>query len=277
LALLRGHMEQVLAALIEAIFAIMGKPDTTVCQFPFAMDKLLELVVAPKQRMLGLIINTNNLTVSIPPDYVAEVLDLISTTWHSHRRCFSVGEAQKLTGKLGHLPEGAHWVFHLLTHLYASIAYALAENKRLLVDTSPEFCDMCLSLKTGTFPCSAKDQVKHINFAMKKAAHLVHHTKFKYNINRMMCQEIEFFQKKLLLESGIAWETPIVHIITRMPTFTSFGDSCLEGAGGYSIMLGFWWHIPFPKAVKQRTLLHKQDNKDGLLISINVLKFVTFI
>ncbi len=42
-------------------------------------------------------------------------------------------------------------------------------------------------------------------------------------------------------------------------------------------MLGFWWHIPFPEAVKQRTLLHKQDNKDGLLILINVLKFVTVI
>jgi hypothetical protein len=29
--------------------------------------------------------------------------------------------------------------------------------------------------------------------------------------------------------------------------------------------------------VKQRTLLHKQGNKDGLLILINVLKFVTVI
>ena len=62
-----------------------------------------------------------------------------------------------------------------------------------------------------------------------------------------------------------------------MPTFTTFGDSCLKGARGYSILLGFWWHIPFPKAVKQRTLLHKRDNKDGLLISINVLEFVTVI
>jgi hypothetical protein len=42
-------------------------------------------------------------------------------------------------------------------------------------------------------------------------------------------------------------------------------------------LLGFWWHIPFPKAVKQRTLLHKQNNKDGLLILINVLEFVTVI
>ncbi len=113
---------------------------------------------------------------------------------------------------------------------------------------------------------------------MKKAAHLVHHAKFKYNISKTMHQEIEFFCEKLLFESNITWETPITHIIPRMPTFTSFGDSCLKGAGGYSFsLLGFWWHIPFPKAVKQRTLLHKQDNKDGLLILINVLTFVTVI
>ncbi len=141
--------------------------------------------------MLGLIIDTNNLTVGIPPNYGAEVLNLISTTWHSHCHHFTIGEAQKLLmGKLGHLAEGAHWVFHLLTHLYTSIAYALAENKRLLVNTPPTFCNICLSLKTGTFPCSAKDQVKHINFVMKKAVHLVHHAKFKYNINKTMCQEI---------------------------------------------------------------------------------------
>ena len=124
--------------------------------------------------------------VGIPAEYVAEVLDLINTTWHSRCRCFTVGEAQKLTGKLGHLAEGAHCVFHLLMHLYASIAYALTENERLLADMSPDFHDICLSLKTGTFPCSAKDQVKHINFAMKKPTHLFHHAKFKYNINKTM-------------------------------------------------------------------------------------------
>ncbi len=217
------------------------------------------------------------MTVGIPPDYVAEVLDLLNTTWHSHRHRFTFGEAQRLTGKLGHLAEGANWVFHLLTHLYASIVYALSENKRLLSDTSPEFHNICLSLKTGSFPCSVKDQVKHINFAMKRAAHLVHHTRFQYNINKTMRQEIDFFREKLLPESNIAWETPIAHIIPWTPTFTSFGDSCLEGAGGYCISLGFWWHIPFPEAVIQRTLKHKKDNKDGLLILINVLEFVTVI
>jgi hypothetical protein len=189
-------MELVLAALIEAIFVIMGMPYTTVRQCPLAMDKWLDLVVAPKQRMLGLVIDTNKLTVGIPPDYLVEVFDLLNTKWYSHRRHFTVGDTQKLTGKLGHLAEGANWVFHLLMHLYASIAYALSENKHLLVDASPEFRNICLSLKTGNFPCLAKDQVKHINFVMKKAAHLVHHAKFQYNIIKTMRQEIEFFRKK---------------------------------------------------------------------------------
>ena len=47
--------------------------------------------------------------------------------------------------------------------------------------------------------------------------------------------------------------------------------------GGYSLEFKFWWHIPVPEAVQQRTLLFKADNKDGKLISINVLKFVTVI
>jgi hypothetical protein len=92
-----------------------------------------------------------------------------------------------------------------------------------------------------------------------------------------MRQEIEFFREKLLPTSKICWESPIAHIIPRIPTFTTFGDSCLEGAGGYSLSLGFWWHLPFPEEVKLRTLLHKRDNADGLLISINVLEFVTVI
>ena len=58
-----------------------------------------------------------------------------------------------------------------------------------------------------------------------------------------MWQEIKFFCEKLCPSSGILWDTPIAHIIPRIPTTTAFGDSCLEGAGGYSISLGFWWHI----------------------------------
>ena len=39
LALNADHMEMVLAAMIEAIFIVMGKPDIAVRQCPLAMDK----------------------------------------------------------------------------------------------------------------------------------------------------------------------------------------------------------------------------------------------
>ncbi len=78
-----------------------------------------------------------------------------------------------------------------------------------------------------------------------------------------MRQEIEFFREKLLSNSEICWESPIAHIIPRMPTSITFGDSCLEGTGGYSLSLGSWGHLPFPEKVKLCMLLHKQDNTDG--------------
>jgi hypothetical protein len=164
-----------------------------------------------------------------------------------------------------------------MTHLYASIAYALAENKRLLTDSSQEFRDIVESLRTGSFSCSTSDQNRHTSFALKSAARMVHHAKYKFLINDTMRKEIEFFRDKLQPASTILWETPIAHLIPRTPTATAFGDSCLQGAGGYSIELGFWWHIDFPEEVKRRTLLHKSDNDDGQLISINVLEFVTVV
>ena len=140
-----------LAALIKAIFVVMGEPETSIRKFLLAQDKWVEVVAGPVQTSLGLILDTNRLTVGIPSSYVNDVWAIIDATWHNKRRTFIVSEAQTLTGKLGHLAEGAPWVRHLMTHLYASIAYALAENKRLLTESSQEFCDVIKSIKTGTF------------------------------------------------------------------------------------------------------------------------------
>jgi hypothetical protein len=239
LAIFKEDMEQILAALIKAIFVVMGAPDTSVCQCSLAMDKWEKLHIPPIQTMLGLLIDTNRIIVSIPDDYIQGVCLLIKSTWHTHRQQFTVKEAQELTGKMGHLAKGANWVFHLLTHLYASIAYALSENKKFLADSSPEFQTLIKSLQSGYFFCNVKDQIHHISFAIKRSAKLVHQFRCQYNITQSMCQEIEFFCKKLLPNSGICWESPIAHIIPRMPTFITFGDSCLKGTGGYSLSLGF--------------------------------------
>ena len=48
------------------------------------------------------------LTVGTPMGYVQEVLELLNNTWHVGQKQFIVLEAQKLTGKLGHLAEGSY-------------------------------------------------------------------------------------------------------------------------------------------------------------------------
>ncbi len=78
-------MKMVLAAMIEAIFTVMGEPNDSVRQCPLAMDKWNELVIGPRQIGLGLIIDTNWLTVAIPLKYLKEVCDLLDSTWHPNR------------------------------------------------------------------------------------------------------------------------------------------------------------------------------------------------
>ncbi len=92
-----------------------------------------------------------------------------------------------------------------------------------------------------------------------------------------MHYKIEFFCDKLKPDSGIKWETPIAHLIPQMPFATTIGDSSLEGAGGFSITLGFWWHIHFSDKVVQRTLQFKTSNDNGMLVLINLLEFVMVI
>jgi hypothetical protein len=177
------------------------------------MDKWLELMISPKQTMVGLIINTNRLTVAIPSKYPQEVLDLLNSTWHPNQHCFKVSEAQMLTEKLARLVKGANWVFCLFSHLYLSIAYALSENKRLLTESSAEFRDIVLAIQTNAFVTPYKDLARHTSFTMKRAAKLTHHASYQYNINKTMRYEIKFFRNKLKPDSGIKWEMPIAHLI----------------------------------------------------------------
>ncbi len=86
LATSKENMEQVLAALIEDIFVVMGAPNTSVHQCSLAMDKWEKLHIAPIQTMLRLLINTNKMIISVPDDYIQGVRLLIDSTWHTPRQ-----------------------------------------------------------------------------------------------------------------------------------------------------------------------------------------------
>jgi hypothetical protein len=57
----------------------------------------------------------------------------------------------------------------------------------------------------------------------------MHHSRKEYNINKTMRAEIE----KLHPNSEVEWESPLAMIIPRTPFAVTYGDSCLQGAGGF--------------------------------------------
>ena len=123
---------------------------------------------------------------------------------------------------------------------------------------------MILIMQMNKAVVICKDLALHTSFVMKWAAKMTHHASYKYNINTTMHAEIELFRDKLKLGSDLIPCTPFAMMI---------GDSSLEGAGGFSIKLGFWWHIQFSIEIIQRTLLFR----DSPLVLINVLKYVMVI
>ncbi len=73
--------------------------------------------MGPRQIVLGLLVDTEKMTVSLTEEYIQQVRNLLDL-WDPDRRTFKVGDMQKLVGKLAHLGEGAPWIYKLMFHLY---------------------------------------------------------------------------------------------------------------------------------------------------------------
>jgi hypothetical protein len=226
---------------------------------------------------LGLIVDTNKLTVGITPDYRNQVRELLNESWPASRRIFKVADIQKLVGKLARLGEGAPWIYKIMSHMYTSLAFALKQNKELLLTCSPKFREIVRNIERKQFSGNQSEFARELNFTLKTAAKMVNHYKQIYVINETMRAEIDFIRQALREDSGISFEVPIAFIIPRTPSASLFGDSSLRACGGYSTELRVWWYIPFPDKIIHRTLLHMRNNEDETFISINCLEYVTII
>ena len=80
-----------------------------------------------------------------------------------------------------------------------------------------------------------------------------------------------------LLKSDYKWESHIAFLIPRDPDFVADGDVSQFAAGGFSTKLQFWWHLEWPEEVWARIIKEMKRDKDGKLISINVLEYITVI
>jgi hypothetical protein len=159
----------------------MGQPCPLLCPVVVAMDKLEELEVSPMQILLGLRVNTRELTVSISDEFCSKVLALLTTTWHCPRERFTVKELELLVGKLGRIAQAYRPFYFCMSYLYSSLAFALRKNRAFLVNTLKRFCALIKKTKQDkTHRVAAKE--REINFALSQSAKKVHSCPEKYRI-----------------------------------------------------------------------------------------------
>ena len=92
-AAFQDNMTRLLAAVIKAIFTVYGIPDTAVQQYPLSLKKWHKLIVGPRQIVLGLVVDTNKMTVGITNEYIKKIQVLLGL-WDPNKRFFKVNDMQ---------------------------------------------------------------------------------------------------------------------------------------------------------------------------------------
>ena len=120
------------------------------------LEKWFELIVGPRQIVLGLLVDTNKMTVSLTDEYIQQVRNLLDL-WDPDQRTFKVGDMQKPVGKLARLGEAAPWIYKLMSHLYTSLAFALKSYAKLLEKSSSGFRKFINQIATKNFSGKQSD------------------------------------------------------------------------------------------------------------------------
>jgi hypothetical protein len=277
LASIRKYTLGFLAAVIEAIFAVLGEPDVAKRQCPLALDKWIGMSVGHRITLIGLVWDSRQLTIGMTREYLDQVLHILNTDWPVDVAFFNLSSIVILAGKLARLAEASSWVFHLMPHIYSSIAYALRTHESFLLGECNTFKALIAKIKNLRRLPSEHEDVEHLNFYIRKAAKRKFRSSLRYEVNATLMDEINLLREWLHPMSGVLWESPLAHIIKRTPLAGSAGDSCCFGGGGWSLGLRFWWHLTWPLKILKRTKLYIENNKKGRLISINVLEFISVI
>ena len=91
-------IEQVLITSIDTIFIALDYSDIAQWQDPVSFDKMIELMVSYKNKLLGSMINTRQLTMRAPDEFITEVVNSLHNTWGDHWCSFVAVEEKNLEG-----------------------------------------------------------------------------------------------------------------------------------------------------------------------------------
>ena len=162
--------------------------------------------------------------------------------WHSGRKSFTIIEAVQLLGVVENWAEISPWVRFILSALRLAVTKAL-RSSREIVCKRKEVLNLAREVANDLDISSVMLRKK---FLERKIATDIYHSRVKIFVTTQMAEELRFLTQILEDIEGCPLSCPIAHLIPREPDCQTFGDACLDAAGGFSDCLGFWWHVQFP-------------------------------
>ena len=263
------------AASIEGLFQLLGFPEKDLRRSVLSEDKYFEQACGPIKLQLGYRVNTRTMSVGFSPVRISALADLL-LQWSSRRKSYTIKEAAKLAGLLEFIASVSTWVRFLTVSLKHAILMALRCNTSF-VQRNPKYSTMIADTHLLSTDI---DTIRKKDFAISKIMQQIWNTKKRFHITNALKKELKLLYYLFSNPDTFPFTSPIAHIIDRASDFQAKGDACLDGAGGYSTDLSFWWFVEWPDYVKRKTIKYFIKYYHGVQstrLSINLLEYVAII
>ena len=119
------YIKIAMAASLESLYLTLGFPDETKRRSSLSIDKFYQAKCFWVREQLGLIINTRDMTISLPQAKIDRLLKMLDTTWHTNRKTFTLMEGTVLLGFLEHAAQICPWGRYLYGTLRHSVNLCL--------------------------------------------------------------------------------------------------------------------------------------------------------
>jgi len=263
------------AASIEGLFHLLGFPQKHFRRSVLSEDKYYEQACGPVKLQLGYRVDSRNMIVGFSEQRIASLATTLKV-WSTQRKSYTLKEAAKLAGLLEFIASVSTWIRFLTVSLKHAILSALRCTSTFVKQLPSSF-----SLVSNTLLVSTDfHSLRKKEFAISKLMQRIWNTKRRFHITPSLRRELHLLYSIFSDTATFPFTTPIAHLVPRSPEFVAKGDACLDGAGGFSSCLSFWWFLEWPSFVKKKTLKHYikyyygvQGNK----LSINLLEYVAII
>ena len=208
---------------------------------PLSMDKYYHATCSTRKEQLGLVVDTHEIIVELP-DNNRKKIDTMLSHWYAGRKSFTVLQAAQLLGTLEHAATVAPW----LRYQYDSLRHSLLAALRVNEDNVYKNITLEEFLNDMTYKGSSHEGLLKKNFASSFIAKTIWHSRKRHFVTKALSKELTFLHHIFSDTSAFRLFTPICYLVDRSPDFIAKGDACLDGAGGFSLDLSFWWFFEWP-------------------------------